>query len=228
MLILQSLGLCALHSGHFESSDPEHLKHVLWPHGIVTGAINESRHTEQIKDGEVSEVINNISAFIFNILNKYMIIKFLLMLAIVTGLVYLTVAPEDKPGVVLLAMVITLLVIGFTPRSQTAGAPEATDEKIKTEVKLDVTRELPVEKPRESEPVKASTKSAASKHVLIEPNLQQVDVLGRNVDDKMALNKTASKVIVPGGVNDVFEARVKTDKQDQIAGYEGNDFGALF
>lgn len=61
-----------------------------------------------------------------------------------------------------------------------------------------------------------TTEAAASEAItdaLTAVNLPQVDVIGRNIDDKMAMNKTASRVVIPGGVNAVFETNVAADPQ---------------
>lgn len=130
-----------------------------------------------------------------------MVLKFLVMLSLATIIVYLITPNENRTGVLLLSVVIASLFLLFTGPSV-----EYMDSK-------------------PEEPVPATTlKSSCTDYgkrtsvsgVIEVDVLPQVDSLGRNVDDKMALNHTASVIATPGGVNEVFVQNIAS--QENLGG----------
>jgi hypothetical protein len=120
-----------------------------------------------------------------------MILKFLVMLSLTTSILYLVTPTEQRTGVLLLACVVASLFLLFTGPSV-----EYMDSK-------------PESTPKNSPTVSAAScidygkRSPVSGAIEVDV-LPQVDSLGRNVDNKMALNHTASIIAAPGGVNAAF------------------------
>ena len=118
------------------------------------------------------------------------------MLSLIAGILYL-IAPNDmKTGVIFLTVVIATLFLLFTGPS---------------------VEYMDAVKPN----IKAATVSSSCKNYgkrdpvsgVIEVDvLPQVDSLGRSVDDKMALNKTASIIAAPGGVNAAFVEGIESSE----------------
>jgi hypothetical protein len=107
---------------------------------------------------------------------------------------YLVAPTEQRTGVLLLAGVVASLFLLFTGPSV-----EYMDSK-------------PESTPKEQAPSSPSCidygkRSPVSGAIEVDV-LPQVDSLGRNVDNKMALNHTASIIAAPGGVNAAFVANI--------------------
>ena len=119
--------------------------------------------------------------------------KFLVFLAFIVSMIYLVKTnPVNRNGLMLITTLVTVVVLYMLMKKdfiQKSWVPTHA-------------------------PTVASNEAAASEAItdaLTAVNLPQVDVIGRNIDDKMAMNKTASRVVVPGGVNAVFETNVAAD-----------------
>ena len=129
------------------------------------------------------------------------LLKFLVIFAFIVSMLYLMVSPGNRNGVLLLAAVITVVFVslsnaeGFETLSQSPSV-SAPAFKPRVGCSSEVTKAL-------NDALTAST-------------LPQVDILGRNIDDKMAMSQTASKVVVPGGVNAVFESHVASESAFQV------------
>lgn len=130
-----------------------------------------------------------------------LLLQFLVIFAIIVSMMYIMVSPENRKGLLVIAAVITGVFIysmnkeGFSQDMGTllpkdvAASSQKDDKKIQAE---------------ECDALQISD-------ALTVYTLPQVDILGRNIDDKMAMNQTASRVVVPGGINAVFESRVSDD-----------------
>ncbi len=116
-------------------------------------------------------------------------LKFLAVLALIVAMLYHVVKPAQRKGLFALAAVIAVVFIIM-------NKDESTPMKAKYPI------------PSTHGKTSESAASEAITDSLTGVTLPQVDVLGRNIDDKMAMNQTASRVVVPGGVNAVFENSV--------------------
>jgi hypothetical protein len=118
-------------------------------------------------------------------------IQFIVFFSIMTAILYLMVSPENSTGFILLSVVIFLVFIGFNrshPQFAGAAAPAPFSQETTP-----------------TDPIVGQPERPHVTRVLTEPALPQVDALGRYIDVKMALDHTASEVVAPGSVNQLFE-----------------------
>jgi hypothetical protein len=135
------------------------------------------------------------------------LLKFLVIFAFIVSMLYLMVSPENRNGILLLAAVITVV---FVTLSNAEGFDSDSDAPYLSLL----TQQLPSVKAPAGKSTGCSSEAAAAlNNALTASTLPQVDILGRNIDDKMAMNQTASKIVVPGGVNAVFESHLASAGQ---------------
>jgi hypothetical protein len=129
------------------------------------------------------------------------LLLFLVIFAIVVSMLYMVVPPQYRKGLLLAAASLTLLSLAIAimkkePFTEIKANEVTADGKVK------------IIEDKEDLQLKAACDSINISDALTIYTLPQVDILGRNIDDKMAMNQTASRVVVPGGINAVFERTV--------------------
>lgn len=129
-----------------------------------------------------------------------MFLKFFVIFAAIVAMMYLATSTDNKPGVLLLAAVISVVFVILSSRSE--------NQELRRRYRMKPNTFKSKGCSRGGSPAPAQHYPNKFTDTLVASTIPQVDSLSRSIDDKMAINQTSNPLYVPGGVNTMFEAQL--------------------